>query len=258
MSSKLNWLLRNTEPGSIVLQSWLSRNGISPQLAARYNQSDWLIKLRSGVYFRRGKEPQWQNAVYCLITQLETPIHVAGLTSLAYQGHAHYLTSEKGPVWLEAPARILMPTWFKELPKGDFLGWRFLKSNKLTRSEPSDLIDVEVGGLTLKMSSQELAAYELLNSVPKFSSFEYVAEAFQGLVNLSPRRVQSVLGRSRSIKTNRLFLFLANYYNHPWVDRLDESEIHLGLGKRQIVKNGKLDKSYLITVPAKFVNNSHI
>lgn len=261
MSSKLNWLIQNTEPGSIVLQSWLSKNGISPQLAARYGQSNWLKKLRSGVYFRPGKEPHWQGAVYCLISQLNSPIHVAGLTSLAYQGKAHYLRLEQDSVWLEIPAKTFIPKWFKELPSTanslfkpneTFPDWRFLTSNKLNYTEQSDLIEVEVKGLTLKVSSQELATYELLNAVPKFTSFEHAAELFQGLVNLSPKKVQSILSRSRSIKTNRLFLFLAHYYNHPWVSRLNELEINLGSGKRKVVDNGKLDKSYLITVPVKF------
>jgi hypothetical protein len=56
MSSKINWLLKNTAPGSIVLQSWLTKHGISPQLAAKYNGSDWIHKLANGVYVRSGKK----------------------------------------------------------------------------------------------------------------------------------------------------------------------------------------------------------
>jgi hypothetical protein len=46
--------------------------------------------------------------------------------------------------------------------------------------------------------------------------------------------VQSILNRSKAIKTNRLFLFLANYYEHPWISRIDETQIKLGAGKRQV------------------------
>jgi len=48
---------------------------------------------------------------------------------------------------------------------------------------------------------------------------------FQGLTTLSPRKVQSILERSQSIKTNRLYLFLSRYYAHPFVSRIDESRI---------------------------------
>ena len=105
----------------------------------------------------------------------------------------------------------------------------------------------------LKASSPELAAFELLNAVPTTISFEHAAEVFQGLSNLSPRKVQSLLNRSKTIKTNRLFLFLANYYKHPWASRIDESQINLGSGKRQVVTGGMLDRSYQITVPELFL-----
>ncbi len=83
MASKLNWLLQNTSPGSLVLQSWLTRNNISPSLAFKYAQNGWLIKLRAGVYARAGREPDWSDALWCLQNQLEAPVHLAGLSSLS-------------------------------------------------------------------------------------------------------------------------------------------------------------------------------
>ncbi|EHY8123836.1 AbiEi antitoxin N-terminal domain-containing protein, partial [Salmonella enterica] len=91
MSSKLNWLLQHTAPGSLVLQSWLTNNGISPSLANKYMRSNWLQKLRAGVYVRSGRDPQWSDAVLCLQNQLRVSVHLAGLTSLAWQGRSHYL-----------------------------------------------------------------------------------------------------------------------------------------------------------------------
>ncbi len=263
MSLKLNWLLKNTEPGAIVLQSWLTANGISPQLAAKYRSSNWLQKLRPGVYARPGRQPQWWDAVYCLATQLRIPVHLAGLTSLTYQGKAHYLKQEEDSVWLEMPAKTTLPRWFKEFPDNKLplkaesnrsrFKWNILASNKLTSTQESDLIEIDVKGLNLKVSSQELAALELLNAVPTLISFEHAAEVFQGLVNLSPNRVQSLLSRSNAIRTNRIFLFLTHFYNHPWLTRLDEEKVNLGAGKRKVVDNGKFDSHYQITVPRAFI-----
>lgn len=179
-------------------------------------------------------------------------------------------------IWLEVPSKAALPLWFKAFPKycdelslvqpadDEYLkntlatqsenpDWLFVTSNKLLEEAPSDLIEIEVKNTQLKASSPELAAFELLNAVPTTISFEHAAEVFQGLTNLSPRKVQSLLNRSKTIKTNRLFLFLANYYKHPWASRVDESQINLGSGKRQVVTGGMLDHSYQITVPELFL-----
>ncbi|MCC8384272.1 type IV toxin-antitoxin system AbiEi family antitoxin domain-containing protein [Photorhabdus laumondii] len=101
----------------------------------------------------------------------------------------------------------------------------------------------------------ELAAYEVLDTVPVSFSFEHAAELFQGLVNLSPRKVEILLHSSHAIQTNRLYLFLTDYYSHEWAKRIDKTKIALGAGKRQVVLGGKLDKQYQITVPEKYLNN---
>lgn len=275
MSTKLNWLIRNTLPGSLVLQAWMTKHGVSPQLAQKYVKSGLLQKIRSGVYFRPGKSPQWHNAIDCLEKQRHLPVHLAGLTSLTYQGKSHYLQLQQTNIWLAVPPKTVLPQWFKAFPEYSarlFLvhqrdyehskhssatqnvnpHWLIVTNNNLLYNDPKDLIEVEVNNTPLKASGPELAAFELLNAVPTKISFEHAAEVFQGLLNLSPRRVQSLLNRSKKIQTNRLFLFLANYYNHPWASRVDESCINLGSGKRQIVTGGILDHSYQITVPEIF------
>ncbi|HEM8293743.1 TPA: AbiEi antitoxin N-terminal domain-containing protein [Providencia stuartii] len=52
MSSKINWLITLTSPGSLVLQQWLTKNGVSYSLAQKDTQSGWLKRLYSGVYYR--------------------------------------------------------------------------------------------------------------------------------------------------------------------------------------------------------------
>lgn len=262
MTSKLNWLIQHTAPGNVIVQSWLTKHAVSPQLAQKYVKSGWLTKLRSGVYVRSGKPPSWHNALDCLEKQLNVPVHIAGLTSLTYQGRSHYLQVHEKNIWLETPPKTPLPRWFKAFPENSFHTsmetqdsaphWLFVTSNKLLQDDPSDLTEIEINGTRLKASRVELAAFELLNSVPRKISFEHAAEVFQGLTSLSPRKVQSILNRSQTIKTNRLFLFLANHYQHPWISRIDEADIKLGAGKRQIVAGGTFDHRYQITVPDSF------
>jgi hypothetical protein len=52
-----------------------------------------------------------------------------------------------------------------------------------------------------------------------------------------------------NVKVKRLFLHLSDRYEHLWVKYLKKEDIDIGTGKMQIVKNGKFDKKYLITVP---------
>jgi hypothetical protein len=258
MTSKLNWLLNNTSSASIILQSWLTRNDIQPSLAQKYTQSNWLIKLRSGVYVRPGREPEWQDALHCLVNQLNIPTHLAGLTSLRYQGKSHYLQVKNNDIWLGTQNKASIPKWFRAFPEADNdqYQWKLLTNNKLEAIKDSDTITLDIKGVKLQASNPELAAYEVLEAIPKLISFEHAAELFQGLVSLSPKKVYSILKRSSSIRSNRLYLFFAHYYNHPWAKRLDESDINLGSGKRQIVQGGKLDKRYQIIVPEHFVSSA--
>lgn len=252
MTSKINWLVTHAPPGALVLQQWLSENGISYSLAQKYAQSGWLRRLSSGVYYRpSAKEdvkPDWVDALQAMDMQLHHPVHLAGLASLAYQGLSHYLQLSGEQVWIGAKNKRLLPKWFREFPNQD---WFYCSNRKLEIAPEKDLKVIVVSGKELKASCPELAAYEVVDAIGKQMSFEHAAELFQGLVNLSPRKVQSLLERSSSVQANRVFLFLSHYHCHQWTERLDETKIALGSGKRQVVEQGRFDERYKITVPEK-------
>ncbi len=69
------------------------------------------------------------------------------------------------------------------------------------------------------------------------------------LLRLRPSLVQSLLEQCRSIKVKRLFMVLAETCNHSWLKNLDLSTVDFGKGKRMIIKGGKLDSKFGITVP---------
>lgn len=250
MSSKLNWLMEHTLPGSLVLQPWLTQHGIGYSLAQKYVASGWLRKLAPGVYVRpvagSTRAPNWADALQALTEQLNLPVHLAGLSSLAQQGLSHYLSLGQEAVWVGVRNRQSLPKWFRELPGQD---WRYCSNTKLTDLTADDFTLLKVDGRNVRTSKPELAAYEVADAVGQFISFEHAAELFQGLVNLSPRKVQSLLERSSAVQTNRVFLFLSQQCGHQWAKRLDESKVTLGAGKRQVVRNGRYDERYQITVP---------
>jgi hypothetical protein len=51
------------------------------------------------------------------------------------------------------------------------------------------------------------------------------------------------------VKAKRLFFWLAERQGYAWFKKLDPDRFDLGHGKRVIVKGGRLDRKYLITVP---------
>jgi hypothetical protein len=104
--------------------------------------------------------------------------------------------------------------------------------------------------LPIRYSTKERAILELLDELPERESFHQVDALMEGLSDLSPRRLQTLLEACTSVKVKRLFLFFADRHRHAWRSRLDVSRIDLGSGKRVLVKGGKLDPNYYITVPS--------
>lgn len=101
----------------------------------------------------------------------------------------------------------------------------------------------------LGMASAERALFQLLDELPERESWHQVDKLVEGLANLSPRRLQAQLESCRSVKVKRLFFFFADRYRHAWLDGINRDGVDLGTGKRVLVKGGKLDPAYLITVP---------
>ncbi len=101
----------------------------------------------------------------------------------------------------------------------------------------------------LYLSTPERAILELVNELPNHESFHHVDNIMSGLSTLSPRKLNTLLTDCRSIKAKRLFLFLAKRHHHAWFKHIEQDALELGTGNRTVVKGGRLDTTYLITVP---------
>ena len=252
-SSLLSQLLQALPEGVAVPSAWLLAHGISPQLVRKYVASGWLIPLTRGVYARPVFPVDWQGAILGLQKLAQCPVHVGGLSALNLQNLAHYLPlggETSIHLWNDtSPAR--MPSWVAgiQLPQelvfhGEQLFEPALKSDGLTSKT------TQVRDWTLVLSAPERAILEVLSLVDETtSSFTHAAELFEGLPALRPALVQRLLVGCRSIKVKRLFLFLATRQDEPWSRKLDETLIDLGSGKRMVMRGGRLDARYLITVP---------
>jgi hypothetical protein len=231
----------------------------------------WLEQPARGIYRRPGGPLTWEQVVISLQMLLERPLAIGGRTALELQGYGHYLRQQAKEAHLYGPKRP--PGWLKKLR----LGTSFVYHNncRLFRNEPvaradSDLKAVSEQdtshqpvarhhgflvqpwghwGWPLTLSSPERAILELLDELPKHESFHQADTLMEGLANLGPRRLQGLLESCRSVKTKRLFFFFADRDQHAWLKRLDRQAIDLGKGDRLLVKGGKLNSAYHITVP---------
>lgn len=98
---------------------------------------------------------------------------------------------------------------------------------------------------------------EMLYHVPTKVSFEEASMITENLISLRPALVQNLLEKCNSIKVKRLFMYLVEKHEHPWVPIVNLSNVNFGEGKRSVVKKGKLNKKYNVTVPVEFDKDSH-
>ena len=124
-------------------------------------------------------------------------------------------------------------------------------------SRPGSSFNAMDAGLTQKdlrsyavtISTPERAIMEVMYGLPRDASFEEVALLMEGLTTLRPRMLQVLLEQCHSVKVKRLFMYLAEDCNHAWVKKLDVSKVDFGKGKRMLVKGGRFNAKYSITVP---------
>jgi hypothetical protein len=268
--SKLNQLERQLPEGLLVDAPWLTKHGYSRALRSHYVSAGWLEQPIPRVYRRRRGSLSWQQAVISLQTLLGHSLVVGGRTALELQGYAHYLARETTEVHLYGPQRP--PTWLHKLSVGvrfryhndqklfrndpitrglSSLNWN-LKTGQGTSADPLDGFTVQPWGQwdwPLTLSTPERAVFELLDELPTRESFHQVDKLIEGMSNLSPTRLQKLLADCHSVKVKRLFFFFADRHQHAWLKRLKKEEINLGKGKRMLVKGGKLNHAYQITVP---------
>ena len=140
-----------------------------------------------------------------------------------------------------------MPSWFRE----DRFGVKFVvtRTNLFPADSREGFTDFKDRDFSVRIAAPERAAMEMLHLTPKEVGFEEAQLIMENLVTLRPDVVQGLLAACRSVKVKRLFLYMAERQEHPWLSKLDLSKINLGKGKRMIIPNGRFDTKYQITVP---------
>ena len=276
-TSKLNLLERSLPQGLLVDAAWLDQKGIASSLRSHYVKSGWLEQPARGVYRRpRGEMTTgpitWQQAVISLQTLIGCPLIVGGMTALDLHGLTHYLSFNLKTVHLYG--RVKAPGWLTklDLPQAFVIhnSAALFKSDPISHGLGSVAFDIQTGNARdterlrgggiemlswgqwewpLTLSSPERAYLEFLDELPNSASFHHADMIMQSAANFRPRRLQKLLADCTSIKVKRLFFYFADRHGHAWRKYLDPETFDLGKGKRMLVRGGRLDPVYLITVP---------
>jgi hypothetical protein len=179
---------------------------------------------------------------------LMAPVHVGGVTALQLQGYGHYIAPKLNKCHLYTSKKLKLPKWFRSY------GWEVeitLHMSSLFGSTKLGKKELVRNQIPIEIAASERAILEMLSHVSSEASFMHTWQIMEGLSTLRPDLMQELLEQCKSVKVVRLSLYMAEKNQFQWFKRLKTEKFDLGSGKRSIVKGGKLNKDYKITVPQK-------
>jgi hypothetical protein len=249
--TKINQLLAKIPQGVVLQSSWLLNEGYSLDLQKYYRNSGWLKALENGAMYRGNNQPGYEGGIFALQHQSGLSVHPGGRTALALQGKSHYIELNTVQIWLFGGEKEKLPTWFKKHK------WAHTINYKASSFLPKELglTEFSFTGFSIKVASPARAIMECLYLTPEKFDLVECFELMENLNDLRPTLVQELLETCTSIKVKRLFVFMAEKFNHSWYRHLNLSKVDLGKGKRSLVKEGVYVSKYQITLPRTLVNN---
>ena len=241
--------------GLIVTHRWLMENNLSRHAIDNLVKSNQLESISKGVYVRNVSKITWQSVVFLLQSVMKLDFVVGGLTALEMQGYSHYLALSETKI-VHLFGNDVLPKWVTNLDlnikfvrhTSNYLFAKNIDETKLFYTFTSER-DWDNDNRKLILSTTERAYLEVLLDVPQKISFEHADQLMQGLTTLSPRNLQATLECCQNVKVKRLFFWFADRQNYAWVGKINRGNISLGSGNRMLIKGGKLDDKYKITVP---------
>ncbi len=263
--------------GLVASRSWLMSKGVQRHTVDNWVKSGQLVAVGHGVFKLPATTKLTWEGVVCSLQRMGNAVIPGGLTALTLQGNAHYLSSS-APKTINLYGGDKWPKWAdKLLPEITFVRHKDILLKKLNSTGLENNVystkenEYRNGTMALAwrldewpltISDPERAMFEVLLDVPQHVSFEHANQLLQGLTTLSPTKVNRLLERCSNIKVKRLFLWLAEKNQSPWLKKIDLEKFSmasgfLGTGKRMIATGGKLDSKYLITVPQEMSGNMH-
>lgn len=240
-------VLRESPPRTVITADWLLSRGVYRQLIYKGARNGSLERVGFGAYKRQGEAVTWAGGLYAIQNLKGLAIHVGGSTAL------QFYVPEDGVKVIDRPGIVLwktpdtrVPSWFI---RHDWKEAVNIRSVTLFNGEPGAFTEEELEGIKLKVSAPERAALEYVHDVPSQVGFYEASKVMKRLTGLCPEVLQMLLESCKSIRTKRLFLYLAGLHRQKWFRKLNRRRIDLGYGAREIVKGARFDIIHKIVVP---------
>lgn len=187
----------------------LATFGVSPQRAARYVESGWLVRLGQGVYAFPNDSFTALSAVTFLQSRVPG-LHIGGKSALALQGVRHNLGRDTLVLW--GDVRFTLPAWFTSRFPARYVHTRLFEWPDTILA--NDTLLTPPGLLEgLQVAAPERAVLEMLHDIGAKQSLEEARNLFDGL--RSPRKalLGQLLSCCTNVKTVRLLLTWARETN---------------------------------------------
>ncbi|MFT5612503.1 MAG: hypothetical protein ACI9I4_002101 [Neolewinella sp.] len=247
-------LEKSLKPGYLVNRKTLYSYGLTRPDVDYYVRSGFLTSFAHGVYHRKSDYNLTWHEVVASLADLGSEVHVGGISVIREAGLDHFVSvsdttssislfsAEVLPKWLNnksfaIPFISKKQSWLKKLP------------DSVHRSQPFG--QWERG---IKYATLELALLEQLVDAKLESDIVAIDRQLEGMANLSPTRLNELLVLCSNVKAKRLLGWLSNRHEHAWVEHLKWDAVDLGKGKRSIIKGGRYNDQWQITVPRKMEN----
>ncbi|MDD4476455.1 MAG: type IV toxin-antitoxin system AbiEi family antitoxin domain-containing protein [Eubacteriales bacterium] len=245
MATKINNVMKLSLPSGVMSTSWLESKGLSRTEQSKYVKSGWLVRMATGVYRFSNETPTLYGALASYKEQMGGCYRIGASSALELHGYTHYVAVGTPSSHIFTPADHRLPKWMSSYDWKRTL-WEF--STKVFDGSIG-VTTVEYEGLSLQVSTPELAIMECLLLAPEYYQLMDVYYLMEMLTTLRDELVTSLLEQCSSFKVKRLFLYMAEKSKHSWFKRLDLSNITLGSGPRSFGKGGVKDAKYNLIIP---------
>lgn len=237
--------MKQAFPAGVMNATWMESLGISRTEQGKYVKSGWITRMATGIYRFSNDTPTLYGALASYEKQQRGHYRIGASAALELQNYSHFVTVGKPSSYVFTPLNHRLPKWLASYE------WE-----RTLREFSSKVFDGNIGvtqieheGLTLQVSSPELAIMECILIAPEYYNLMDVYYLMEMLTTLRADLATKLLEQCSSFKVKRLFLYMAEKSKHAWFKRLHLSNITLGCGPRSLAKGGVTDVKYNLIIP---------
>ncbi len=223
-------MLPEAPRGSPLDTQWLQAKGLTSKQVAQLAEAGWLQRLARGTYVLPGDTLDRDRSLASL-AQSVPGLHVGSKTALAWRGVRHHLaTQERLQLWGTRPGAL--PAWFTSAFPCDYQVTRLFDG---ALPPTTGLAPLPGGHRQVLVSTPERALLELLSDVGKTQGLEEARHLVEGVRQLRPAVLDTLLSHLTRIKVVRLAHALAEELELPWAHLARNHSERMGGGKRWVL-----------------------